>query len=169
MFSRTTRAYSSSGGKANRILTETNSKRKKSSIATCSCASRTSLFSRNGSTTSRAGRRSKYLNPSRDNKRWSDGVLGKSKTPSFQVSAQSVVSRAYKGLWPFRKGNGLWDNLSRTSSHLSFLQNFLFNLGRIAEIDAVRKTHVVGASRIEPVRHPLVTEVAFLGLPGVCV
>jgi len=55
------------------------------------------------------------------------------------------------------------------ASHLSFLQNLLLNLGRIAEIDAVSEAHVVGAGRIKPIRHRLATEIALLSFPAMFV
>jgi hypothetical protein len=54
-----------------------------------------------------------------------------------------------------------WSLPSLSSSF--FLQNLLFHLGWIAEIDAVSEAHVVGACGQKPLVYPVMAEIALLG------
>lgn len=67
---------------------------------------------------------------------------------------------------PLRVNESLRKDFSPASSDLPLLQDFSFNLGGIAEVDAVGEADVIGAGRIEPVYHPVVTKVALLNFPG---
>ena len=68
-----------------------------------------------------------------------------------------------------RSDESLRKDFSPASSDLPFLQNPSFNLGGIAEVDAAGEADVISTGRIESVRHPVVTKVALLDLPGLLV
>ncbi len=79
--------------------------------------------------------------------------LGAYESPVFHLTYLSFSRNAYVP----------GEDLTPAASQLSLLNNLLFNLSGITEVDAVGEADVVSTGRIESVRHPLVTEITLAG------